>query len=79
MEANNNQLPDGIQWPEDAKWKWFAVNGNGIGWFFTHKPVFVQVLGTWKMDSSCISIYAGNFPSLAADWKNSLTKRPDNA
>lgn len=75
---NNSGLPDGLQWPKDSKWKWFAADGNGECFFYSATPYIVENLqywGVYGLDGQLM--YVGIYPILTTNWHNSLVKRPD--
>lgn len=73
LQDYKTELPK-LEWPLDDSFQWFAVDGDGAGYFYEQKPeIFFDY---WSEGGEFSSV--GYFPSLAADWQNSLTKRPDN-
>lgn len=77
MEINtSNELPPGLKWPKFDIMKYFAVDANGKGSFYSD-PAPVPNIGTrsWKFKYPSIRIDAGDFPELAATWDSSLVKR----
>lgn len=59
------------------KWKWFAVNEDGAGYLYTHKPIRSIKEGFWSKSTTIghESEYVDDFPKLAKEWRFSLQKR----
>jgi len=56
------------------KYKWYAVDANGKGWFYVNKPEIV--LNSWKVPHGDTMYEEAGFDD-ASDWKNSRVERED--
>ncbi len=69
-----------IPWPEGMNW--WAIDGNGEAWFFTHKPVLPEDSKIWVVpepaDYDCWideDFNADDYPLMVEHWRASLYKR----
>lgn len=72
LQDYKTELPK-LEWPQNKKYQWFSVDKDGRGYFYFEKPSIRH--DTWGCEGPFVS--CSYFPSLAADWKNSLTQRPE--
>jgi hypothetical protein len=62
----------------DKKWKYAAMDDDGDVFFYNNKPVLTTTRGTWCCDGGGAigSVLAINIGGI--NWKQSLTKRPED-
>lgn len=62
-------------WRKTSKnMKYFAVDGDGRGWFFSREP-HIEGDGCWYCGDDCTQSYNHGY---TGDWRDSLHKRPEN-
>lgn len=73
--SEQTKLPTSPDWPQyPKKWKWFAIDGDGMGVLYTHKPErIINGFGQGLLSANFLEI-GRVFDS--SNWKNSLQKRP---
>lgn len=82
MEAKN-KLPDGVEWPENKEWKWFAIDALGMGLFYRSMPKRASYanffLKNYGSDGLPDWMEVGRFKfSKGEKWTNSIVQRPEN-
>ena len=68
-------LPDGVEWPKDTRFQWFAVDESKWAFFYEHKPFYGS--NQWVLESGDVNAYQALI-TLATNWTETLTKRPEN-
>ena len=68
-------LPDGVEWPEDTQFQWFAVDEDGWAFFYENTPHCH--INDWRCMDGSLCLHSVLTP-IANDWRETLTKRPEN-
>lgn len=75
------ELPAGLQWPEDERFQYFAIDESGHAHFFTSKPKKYTDTGKWGIANFFEThdiLFVGNYFAGATKWKNTAIQRPEN-
>lgn len=70
----NKSLPDDVNWPSDTNFRWFAIDADGRGGFYSKKPERYSYANYFCKE--CQYIYVGYFRfSKGEKWVNSIIER----